>query len=69
MEIKNQLKTAREIEQGMGIRRSSIYRMQKLGLVPSYRVGPKLTGIRFLESEILVALRTPAVSEAAAKIP
>jgi hypothetical protein len=42
-----------------GIPRGSIYKMAKLGLIPSYRVGPKQSGVRFKRSEVLSALRRP----------
>ena len=37
----------------------SIYRLAKEGKIPFYRVGPKQTGIRFIASEVLDALRRP----------
>ena len=38
----------------------SIYRLAKTGQIPHYKVGPKRTGIRFIASEVLAALRQPA---------
>lgn len=41
--------------------KSSVYRLAKLGLIPSYKAGPRQRGVRFKLSEVLQALkRTPS---------
>ena len=57
-----QLISARRLRDEIGLPEGSSYRLARLGLIPSYRVGPKLTGVRFIASEVLEALRQPAGS-------
>lgn len=54
------LETAAELERAGILKRSGAYRLAKTGLIPSYMVGPKQTGVRFRRSEVLEALRRPA---------
>lgn len=56
------LETATELEQAGIVKRGSAYKLAKAGVIPSYLVGPKQTGVRFRRSEVLAALRRPAVS-------
>jgi hypothetical protein len=51
------LENAKAIERKHGIKVRSMYEMAKLGIIPCYRVGPKRTGIRFVASEVLEALK------------
>ena len=44
----------------LGQAKSSIYRMAKLGLIPSYAAGPRLRGRRFDLAEVRAALRALA---------
>ena len=54
------LETATELDRdGIG-KRGVLYKMAKDGLIPSYLVGLKQTGVRFRRSEVLAALRRPA---------
>jgi hypothetical protein len=53
------LETASDLEKAGILRRSSAYRLAKRGIIPSYAVGPKQTGVRFRRSEVLAALRRP----------
>ncbi len=48
------------LERENGILKSSAYKLAKSGLIPSYRVGPRLRGVRFVAEEVLQALRRPA---------
>lgn len=41
----------------------SAYSMAAAGLIPSYRVGCTRRGLRFRISEVIAALRQPAVTE------
>ncbi len=43
-----------------GQAKSSIYRLAKLGLIPSYAAGPRLRGRRFDLAEVKTALKTQA---------
>lgn len=52
--------TAALLEARFGIKRKDAYQLAKLKIIPSYRVGRRLKGIRFLGSEVLRALRRPA---------
>ena len=61
----NQEKTERlidaaELQDRHGIKKGSSYRLARAGIIPAYRTGPKLRGLRFLASEVLSALRQPA---------
>ena len=58
------LETAADLEKAGIVRRGSAYKLAKAGLIPSYGVGPKQTGVRFRRSEVLAALRRPAAREA-----
>lgn len=49
------------LEAELGLPRSSIYRLAKQSLIPCYRVGPKMTGVRFIVEEVLAVLRRPVV--------
>jgi hypothetical protein len=53
--------TARCVKQA----KSSIYRLAKLGLIPSYAAGPRLRGRRFDIAEVKEALRRAATVGAA----
>lgn len=55
------LETAAELERAKILKKSASYKMAKLGLIPSYSVGLKRRGVRFRRSEVLAALRRPAV--------
>jgi len=48
----------------LGMARSSLYRMCKEGLVPSYSAGPRKRGVRVCLTEIKEALRRPANQKA-----
>lgn len=54
------LETATELDQAGIIKRACAYKLAKQGIIPSYLVGPKQTGVRFRRSEVLAALRRPA---------
>lgn len=53
------LETVAQLEEAGIIKRGSAYKLAKAGLIPSYAVGPKQTGVRFRRSEVLAALRRP----------
>lgn len=55
----DKLMTVSELESSLGISRSSLYRLARMGRVPAYGVGPKLSGLRFIKREVLEALRRP----------
>ena len=38
---------------------SSVYRLAKAGRIPTYKVGPKMTGLRFDLDEVREALHCP----------
>jgi len=57
------LQTATELERAGILKRGSAYKLAKAGIIPSYAVGPKQTGVRFRRSEVLAALRRPTVGE------
>lgn len=57
------LETATELDRAGIVKRGSAYKLAKLGIIPSYLVGPKQTGVRFRRSEVLTALRRPPMSE------
>lgn len=48
------------VRKGLG-GRSTIYKMIKDGVIPSYRVG--MTGVRVCVAEVLSTLRRPAIIE------
>jgi excisionase family DNA binding protein len=41
----------------LGMNKSSLYRLARAGRIPSYRVGPKLGGVRFSVTEVKEALK------------
>jgi hypothetical protein len=55
--VSEPLESAIDLERAGILKRSGAYRLAKSGLVPSYLVGPKRTGVRFRRSEVLAALR------------
>ena len=57
------LETAVELERAGIVKRGCAYKLAKAGIIPSYGVGPKQTGVRFRRSEVLAALRRPVKSE------
>ena len=59
-EITEPLETAADLERAGILHKSCAYKLAKQGLIPSYLVGPKQTGVRFRRSEVLAALRRPA---------
>ena len=59
------LETATDLERAGIVKRGSAYKLAKQGIIPSYLVGPKRTGVRFRRSEVLAALRRPASREQA----
>ena len=63
-EMHEPLETATELERAGIIKKSCAYKLAKQGVLPCYLVGPKQTGVRFRRSEVLLALRRPATSEA-----
>jgi hypothetical protein len=54
------LETATDLERAGIVKRACAYKLAKLGIIPSYLVGPKQTGVRFRRSEVLAALRRQA---------
>lgn len=48
------------LEADYGIPRGSVYKLARNGLIPCYKVGPKLSGVRFVVEEVLEALRRPS---------
>jgi hypothetical protein len=59
------LESATDLERAGIVKRASAYKLAKAGVIPSYLVGPKQTGVRFRRSEVLAALRRPAVADTA----
>ena len=57
------LETAADLERAEILKKGSAYKLAKLGIIPSYLVGPKRTGVRFRRSEVLGALRRPAQAD------
>lgn len=57
------LETAAELERAGIVKRGCAYKLAKAGVLPSYAVGPKQSGVRFRRSEVLAALRRPALRE------
>jgi len=57
------LVTATDLERAGIVKRACAYKLAKAGVIPSYLVGPKQTGVRFRRSEVLAALRRPAVED------
>ena len=48
----------------LGQAKSSVYRLAKQGVIPSYAAGPCLSGRRFDVAEVREALRRPAKTSA-----
>jgi len=61
------LETAMELEQARIVKKNCAYKLARQGVIPSYLVGPKQTGVRFRRSEVLAALRRPASSQEVAR--
>lgn len=59
--------TATELAERLGMGKGSVYKLAKAGKIPSYAVGPKLTGLRFDLEEVLAVLRRPAAVEGVAR--
>jgi hypothetical protein len=59
------LETATELDRAGIVKRGCAYKLAKQGIIPSYLVGPKRTGVRFRRSEVLAALRRPVITERA----
>jgi hypothetical protein len=57
------LETATELDRAGIVKRACAYKLAKQGIIPSYLVGPKQTGVRFRRSEVLAALRRPVTTE------
>ncbi len=55
-----QFQTARYIEVNLNVPRWTLYAMAKGKIVPSYRVGAKRGGIRFIPCEVKAALKHEA---------
>jgi hypothetical protein len=53
------LETAAQLARAGILQKSTAYKLAKQGIIPSYLVGPKQTGVRFRRSEVLAALRRP----------
>ena len=60
--VSEPLETAMELERAGIVKKGSAYKLAKQGIIPSYLVGPKQTGVRFRRSEVLTALRRPAIA-------
>jgi hypothetical protein len=52
-----ELVSASELDERHILSKSTAFKMAKLKLIPSYRVGCKQRGVRFRVSEVLAALR------------
>jgi excisionase family DNA binding protein len=63
----DRLVSVHEAARRLGMSTSGLYRLARLGRVPCYAVGPKLTGIRFSVLELKEALRRPVGTERAAR--
>ena len=57
------LVTAAQLERRGILRRGTVFRMARLGLIPAYRVGVKGRGLRFSIPEVLAALKQPVRTE------
>lgn len=55
------LETATQLDRANILKKSCAYKLAKRRLIPYYLVGPRQTGLRFRRSEVLAALRRPAV--------
>ncbi len=56
----NLLVTAETLQKETAIPKGTSYKLAKSGLIPSYKVGPRMHGVRFIISEVLTALKRPA---------
>jgi hypothetical protein len=54
------LVTATFLRDTIGLPTGTTYRLARLGLIPCYRTGLKMRGVRFCVEEVLAALRQPA---------
>lgn len=63
--VSEPLETATELERAGIVKRACAYKLAKAGVIPSYLVGPKQTGVRFRRSEVLSALRRPITAQKA----
>ncbi len=61
--VEARLEKARVLEDKVGIPRGTLYKLARQGQIPYYRVGPKLTGVRFVVQEVMQALRRPVSNE------
>ena len=57
------LESATDLDRARILKKSAAYKLAALGIIPCYMVGPKQTGVRFRRSEVLAALRRPALAE------
>lgn len=62
MERSSRLIDAETVAEEIGQAKSSVYRLAKLGLIPSYKAGSRLRGVRFDLAEVRAALRRPAMA-------
>lgn len=51
------------VSEQMGMAQSQVYRLAKLGRIPSFSVGAKRRGVRFDLREVRDALRRPTANE------
>ena len=51
------LLSAAKLAENLGITPESVYRLAKLGIIPFYKVGPRLGGRRFDVDEVRETLR------------
>jgi len=63
------LADAKRTASALGMTLGSLYRLAKAGHVPSYKVGPKLSGVRFDIEEVRQALRRPVRDGASVEAP
>ena len=56
------LVTAKVVSEAMGMAQSQVYRLSRLGKIPSFQVGEKMGGVRFDLREVREALRRPAAA-------
>jgi len=57
------LVSAKEAAKVLGMGVGSLYRLARKRLIPSYKAGPSLSGVRFSIGELKAALRRPAREE------
>ena len=53
----DKLVTARVVSEAMRMAQSQVYRLSRLGKIPSFQVGEKMGGVRFDLREVREALR------------